>query len=163
MQFFLAFFFCCSFAHADITGRVVAVTDGDTIKVLDADNTEHKIRLTGIYAPERNQPYGNASRKYLASLVAGKEVFVESNKNDRYGRVLGKVWVQPSDCPICDKTLDANYAQLLAGMAWWYRYYAQEQTPEDRGRYDSAEDEAKARGRGLWAEPNPINPYEWRE
>lgn len=96
-------------------------------------------------------------------MVAGKDVRVESKKNDRYGRVLGKVWVQPSDCPSCGKTLDANHAQILAGMAWWYRYYAKEQSPEDPGRYESAEDEAKARGWGLWADPNPINPYDWRK
>jgi endonuclease YncB( thermonuclease family) len=147
----------------DLSGRVVKVTDGDTITILDADNTEYKVRLTGIDAPERGQPYGSASRKHLASLVAGKEVFVESDKQDIYGRELGKVWVQPSDCPSCGKTLDANYAQILAGMAWWYRYYAKEQSPEDRGRYESAEDEAKARGWGLWADPDPINPYDWRK
>ncbi len=106
---------------ADVTGRVVAVTDGDTIKVLDDTNTEHKIRLTGIDAPERGQPFGTASTKHLASMVAGKQVFVESEKKDRYGRDLGKVWVQPADCPTCGKTLDANYAQVLAGMAWWPR------------------------------------------
>ncbi len=81
---------------------------------------------------------------------------------DITGRVVGKVWVQPADCPSCGKTLDVNHAQLLAGMAWWYRYYAKEQSPEDRGRYESAEDEAKARRWGLWADPEPINPYDWR-
>ena len=94
--------------------------------------------------------------------MSGKEFFVEANKNDRYGRVLGKVWVQPSDCPKCGKTLDVNHTQLLAGMAWWYRYYAKQQSAEDRGRYESAEDEAKARGLGLWSAPDPINPYDWR-
>lgn len=151
----------CALANADLTGRVVAVTDGDTIKVLDNTNTQHKVRLTGIDAPERGQPYGTASRDNLASLVAGKDVRVESTKSDRYGRILGKVWVQPSDCPSCGKTLDANHAQLLAGMAWWYRYYAKEQSPQDRGRYESAEDEARSRAWGLWADPDPINPYEW--
>lgn len=157
---FLAIPLAC---FADVTGRVVAVTDGDTIKVLDDTNTEHKVRLTGIDAPERGQPFGAASRKHLASIVAGKEVFVESDKKDRYGRDLGKVWVRPSDCTTCGKTLDASYAQILAGMAWWYRYYANEQPPEDRGRYESAEDEAKARKWGLWVDPNPINPYDWRK
>ena len=51
---------------------------------------------------------------------------------------------------------------FLAGMAWWYRYNANEQSPEDRGRYESAEDEARKRKLGLWADPNPINPYDWR-
>jgi endonuclease YncB( thermonuclease family) len=150
-------------AIADITGRVVAVTDGDAIKVLDDANAEHKVRLTGIDAPERGQPFGTSSRDNLAKMVAGKQVRVESSKSDQYGRVLGKVWVQPADCPTCGKTLDANHAQLLAGMAWWYRYYAKEQSAEDRGRYESAENEARARGWGLWAVPNPINPYDWRK
>jgi len=155
--------FFISIAQADITGVVVSVTDGDTIKVLDGNSNQHKVRLTGIDAPGRGQPFGLASKKYLAALVSGKEVFVVSNKNDRYGRVLGKVWVQPAGCSTCGKTLDTNHAQLLAGMAWWYRYYAKQQSPEDRGRYESAEDEAKARGWGLWSEASPVNPYDWRK
>jgi endonuclease YncB( thermonuclease family) len=151
-----------STAQADISGKVVAVTDGDTIKVLDASNVEHKVRLTGIDAPEKAQPYGNASRKHLASLVAGKIVRVESSKNDRYGRVLGKVWVQPPDCPGCGKTLDANHAQILSGMAWWYQYYAGEQPVEDRERYKSAVNEAKRKKLGLWSEANAIPPWAWR-
>ncbi|MEH6558901.1 MAG: thermonuclease family protein [Oceanicoccus sp.] len=78
----------------------------------------HCSLLTGIDAPERGQPFGQASKKYLASMVSGKEVFVEPNKNDRYGHVLGQVWVQPYDPPSCGKTLDTSHAQLLAGMAW---------------------------------------------
>jgi endonuclease YncB( thermonuclease family) len=105
---FLILFLCSASVLADITGRVVSVTDGDTIKVLDSTNTQHKIRLTGIDAPERGQPYGTKSKDHLAFMVAGKEVLVESDKNDRYGRVLGKVWVQPSDCPTCGKTLDTK-------------------------------------------------------
>ena len=162
--FFIAIIlFISAQTAADITGKVVAVTDGDTIKVLDNNNSEYKVRLTGIDAPERGQPYSNTSREKLARMVAGKEVLVESTKNDRYGRMLGKVWVQPSDCPTCGKTLDTNYAQILAGMAWWYRYYAKEQSEEDQGRYESAEDEARLRKQGLWADPEPINPYEWRK
>ena len=97
-------------ACADFTGKVVAVTDGDTIKVLDSTNTQYKVRLTGIDAPERGQPFGTASKDNLAQMVAGKEVFVESDKKDRYGRVLGKVWVQPYDCPTCGKTLDKGFS-----------------------------------------------------
>ena len=77
--------------NADINGKVVAVTDGDTIKVLDSNNVQHKVRLTGIDAPEKAQPFSNASRKYLASMVPGKNVDVESSKTDRYGRIFGKV------------------------------------------------------------------------
>ena len=151
-----------STANADIRGKVVAVTDGDTIKVLDENKVQHKVRLTGIDAPEKAQPFGNASRKHLASIVAGKDVRVETTGRDRYGRVLGKVWVQPPDCPGCGKTLNANHAQILAGMAWWYRAYAKDQSPQDRGRYESAVNEARKRKRGLWSEPDPIPPWVWR-
>jgi endonuclease YncB( thermonuclease family) len=147
---------------ADITGKVVAVTDGDTIKILDANRVQHKIRLTGIDAPEKAQPFGNASRKNLASMVAGRDVRIETVKNDRYGRVLGKVWVQPHDCPGCAKTLNANLAQLLSGMAWWYQDYAKDQSPEDRQRYESAVIEARSRKLGLWSEPGAIPPWTWR-
>ncbi len=149
-------------AGADINGKVVAVTDGDTIKVLDGNKVQHKIRLTGIDAPEKAQPYGNASRKHLATMVAGKDVRIETTKNDRYGRVLGKVWVQPRDCPSCGKTLNANHAQILSGMAWWYQDYAKDQSAEDQGRYESAVTEARKRKLGLWSEPNPIPPWAWR-
>ena len=151
-----------SSARADVSGRVVAVTDGDTIRVLSDDHQEYKVRLTGIDAPERGQPFGNASRKHLAWLVAQKDVLVESSQTDRYGRVLGKVRVQPPDCRDCGKTLDANHAQVLAGMAWWYEYYADEQPAGDRERYKSAAIEARKRGLGLWGEPNPVPPWAWR-
>jgi endonuclease YncB( thermonuclease family) len=154
---------CCPLVHADIIGRVVAVTDGDAIEVLDSSNAMHKVRLAGIDAPERGQPFGAASTENLARMVVGKQVLVESSKSNRYGCTSGKVWVQPADCPTCGKTLNANHAQVLAGMAWWYQYFNKEQSPEDRGRYASAEDEAKARGWGLWADPHPINPYDWRK
>ena len=149
--------------NMEVTGNVVSVKDGDTIHVLDAANNQIKVRLSGIDAPERGQRYSNVSREHLARMVAGKEVRVETTKTDSYGRAVGKVWVQPRDCPTCGKTLEVNLAQITAGMAWWYRYYTNEQNIEDRGRYESAEEEARARKRGLWADPNPMNPYEWRK
>lgn len=149
-------------AGADLSGKVVAVIDGDTIKLLDSDKALYKIRLTGIDAPEKGQPFSNASRKHLASLVAGKDVRVESAKTDRYGRLLGKVWVQPPGCPLCAKTVDVNLAQIISGMAWWYRYYANEQPEQDRERYKSAVGEAQQRKLGLWSEANPIPPWAWR-
>jgi endonuclease YncB( thermonuclease family) len=154
--------FVTSTADADISGKVVAVTDGDTIKILDNNRVQHKIRLTGIDAPEKAQPFGTASRKHLASMVAGKDVHVETSKNDRYGRVLGKVWVQPQNCSGCGKTLNANLAQILAGMAWWYQDYAKDQPVQDRVRYESAVKEARKRKLGLWSEPDPVPPWAWR-
>ena len=98
--------------------------------------------------------------------MAGKKVRVEYDKRDRYGRIIGVVWVRSPDtrCDAepCRKTLDASMYQLTVGMAWWYRYYAKEQTPEQRGQYEFAEFEAKAKKAGLWQEPEPIAPWEWR-
>ncbi len=85
---FFVFLSLASFADA-LTGKVVKITDGDTLYVLDANYKEHKIRLAGIDAPERKQAYGLASRKHLLSIVAGKQVTVEYQKRDRYGRIIG--------------------------------------------------------------------------
>ena len=150
-------------AHADtLTGRVVGVTDGDTITVLDANRQQHKIRLGGIDAPEKAQPFGQRSKENLSRLVFNKEVQVDWTKRDRYQRIVGKVWVQPSDCPTCPMTLDAGHAQITVGLAWWYRKYANEQPSQDRGQYEFSEQEAKARRVGLWSEPDPVPPWEWR-
>ena len=146
---------------SSITGKVIKVTDGDTITIR-SDGKEMRVRLSGIDAPESDQPFGRESTKKLSSMVKRKEVHVETNKTDRYGRVLGTVWVAPPDCSSCGKSLDANHAQLLAGMAWWYRQYAYEQSPQDRGRYESAEEEARKRRLGLWSDANPVEPWNWR-
>jgi endonuclease YncB( thermonuclease family) len=132
-----------------LTGTVVAVADGDTITVLDAHHEQHKIRLSGIDAPEKSQPYGQRSKESMSAMVFGKEVDVLWHKHDRYQRIVGKVMVKPSDCPTCPKTLDAGLAQLTKGLAWWYRQYAKEQSPEDAGRYEFAEQEARAKHAGL--------------
>jgi endonuclease YncB( thermonuclease family) len=146
-----------------LTGRVVGVADGDTITVLDANREQHKIRLGGIDAPEKAQPFGQRSKESLSAMVFGKEVDVQWNKRDRYQRIVGKVWVQPVSCPTCPKTLDAGLAQLTLGLAWWYQKYAKEQSPEDAGRYEFAEQEARAKRAGLWADGQPIPPWDWRK
>lgn len=100
-----------------ITGKVVGVSDGDTITVLDASNKQYKIRLEGIDAPESNQAYGSRAKQSLSDLVFGKTVTVTSSKKDKYGRTLGKV------------TLDGknvNQEQIDRGMAWFYRVYRAE-------------------------------------
>jgi endonuclease YncB( thermonuclease family) len=149
-------------AHADFSGEVVAVTDGDTITVLDAGKTRRKVRLAGIDAPERGQPGGYRSKESLSQLVYARRVRVEDEKNDPYGRIVGKVWVAPAECPSCGATVDAGLAQIELGRAWWYRQYAHEQSPEDRARYAAAEREARASRAGLWRDPNPVPPWDWR-
>lgn len=152
---------CAVFADT-LTGRVVGIADGDTITVLDAVRQQHRIRVAGIDAPEKAQPFGQRSKENLSRLVFSKDVRIEWDKRDRYGRIIGKIWVQPSDCPRCGLTLDAGLAQLSAGMAWWYRKFASEQSAEDRGRYQFEEDEARARRVGLWREVDPVPPWDWR-
>jgi endonuclease YncB( thermonuclease family) len=146
----------------ELRGRVVGIADGDTVTVLDTRGERHRVRLTGIDAPERDQPYGEPSRDSLRRMLFERSVRVEYTKKDDGGRILGKVWVQPADCPRCPLTLDTNLAQLTAGAAWWYRHYSDEQSPEDRGRYEFAEQEARARRAGLWKQPDPVPPWEWR-
>jgi endonuclease YncB( thermonuclease family) len=145
-----------------LSGRVVAVADGDTVTVLDAKRQQHKIRLGGIDAPEKAQPFGQRSKENLSRLVFNKDVRVEWDKRDKYRRIVGKVWVQPADCPQCPMTLDAGHAQITVGLAWWYQRYAKEQSPSDRGAYEFSEQEARAKRVGLWSEPDPIPPWEWR-
>jgi len=152
----------CTAQAATIDGMVVNVADGDTVIILDINKTQHKIRIDGIDAPERKQPFGSRSRQNLRHLVAQKDVTADCRKTDRYRRQICKVWVQPADCATCGKTLDAGHAQIVAGMAWWYREYAKEQSADDRGRYESAEQEAKARKVGLWHDKAPIPPWDWR-
>jgi endonuclease YncB( thermonuclease family) len=153
---------------ATLEGRVIGITDGDTITVLDANRQQHKIRLAGIDAPEKaksdkdeGQPFGQRSKENLSQLLFGKAVKVQWRKK-HHKRLIGKVWVQPPDCPRCGLTLDAGQAQLAAGMAWWYRQYAGEQSAEDRGRYEFEENEARLRRIGLWRDPDPVPPWEWR-
>ena len=123
------------------------VADGDTITVLDSSNNQHKIRLQGIDAPEKGQAFGKASGRFLSGLVAGREVRVAWTKLDRYGRILGTVFVDGKD---------VNLEMLKAGLAWHYKKY--DSTPA----YAQAESEARAAKRGLWADTNPIPPEQFR-
>lgn len=150
-------------AHAaTLAGRVVAVADGDSVTVLDAEKVRHKVRLAAIDAPEKGQAFGNRSKQHLSDLVFQKEVSVQWRKRDRYGRIVGKVMVRSPDCPSCPKNLDVGQAQLSVGLAWWYRQHANEQSPDSRGRYESEELEARARRVGLWRDPAPVPPWEFR-
>jgi len=169
MRLWLVVAFCSlvGIAQADtLSGRVVAVHDGDTFTVLNANLTQHKIRLAGIDAPEFKQAFGSRSKQNLSRLVFGHDVRIEWQKRDRYGRILGKVWTISPDAPCqasnCPKTLDANLAQITVGMAWHYKHYERDQSPEDRERYAFAEREARTKKAGLWADPNPVPPWEWR-
>lgn len=162
----LALILSASQVFADVvTGKVVGVTDGDTITVLDSGQQQHKIRVSGIDAPEKKQPFGQRSKENLSRLVFGKEVDVQWSKHDRYQRIVGKVMVADPNCKstVCPKTLDAGFGQITVGLAWWYRKYAKEQSSEDASRYEVAEDDAHARRAGLWTDTEPTAPWDWRK
>lgn len=154
MPLFAALLFAIPSGADTLQGRVVAVTDGDTIKVLDAAHTEWKIRLMGIDAPEKKQAFGNKSKANLSDLVFDKTVTVEYSKQDKYGRTVGKILVNG---------VDANLEQIKAGMAWHYKKYAKEQPIADRETYARAEEQARAARRGLWSEAEPVPPWDWRQ
>jgi endonuclease YncB( thermonuclease family) len=139
-------------AHT-VEGRIVGVHDGDSITLLDADNRQHKIRLDGIDAPELGQPFGRASKQHLAEQVANRIAVADCGKADRYGRQVCRVLVGGAD---------AGLAQIRGGMAWYFRRYARELAPERRQQHADAEALAQAERRGLWADAEPVAPWDWR-
>ncbi|QKS31492.1 MAG: thermonuclease family protein [Candidatus Accumulibacter similis] len=165
LRFFLMLVVSLSAHPETLSGTVVGVADGDTITVLDANRAQHKIPLGAIDAPEKAQPFGQRSKEFMSAMVFGKDVDVQWQKHDRYQRIVGKVMVADPNCrtSYCPKTLDAGLAQITVGLAWWYRKYAKEQSPEDAGRYEFAEQEARAKRAGLWADGQPIPPWDWRK
>lgn len=130
-----------------ITGRVVAVYDGDTVTVLTPLKEEIKIRLAEIDAPEKNQPFGQKSKQMLSDLVFDKEVIVLKQDTDRYGRTVGKIFI------------NANHRMVEQGGAWAYRQYL-----EDVNLLN-VEQQARENQTGLWAlqTDQVIPPWEWRK
>ena len=148
-----SFAVCAVSANTLLEGRVVAVADGDTLTVLDAQQKQHKIRLLGIDAPEKAQPFGQKSKESLSLLAFQKQVQVRSSKKDRYGRTVGQVFVGNTD--VC-------LEQVKLGMAWHYKAYQREQSPDDRVLYARAEVQAREQRVGLWADPSPVEPSTFR-
>lgn len=137
---------------ATLEGKVVGISDGDTITVL-VDRGEVKVRVAGIDAPEKKQPFGQRSKQHLSDCAFGKSVAVEWSKTDRYGRTVGKITAFGVDCGL---------RQIQDGLAWHYKAYAKEQSATDRAVYAEAESQSMARKTGLWSEPHPTPPWEFR-
>ena len=137
----------CSLAFADFSGRVVGVSDGDTIKVMHNGKAE-KIRLYGIDCPEKAQPFGTQAKQFTSAMVFGKAVTVQVIDMDRYGRTVADV-ILP-DGRVLNREL------IAAGLAWWYKRYSQDKS------LGLLEAEARAARRGLWADPHPVPPWEFR-
>jgi endonuclease YncB( thermonuclease family) len=131
-----------------VKGRVVKIVDGDTYDLLLPDGTL-RIRMEGIDAPEKGMAYYHAAKNYLGALCSGKVIRAEYQKTDRYGRCLAKSYLP-------DGT-ELSASMLAAGMAWHYKKYNQE------AYLDRLERQARKARKGLWAESNPIAPWDYRK
>lgn len=133
-----------------LTGRVVGVTDGDTLTLLDDETRQHTVRLAEIDAPERGQPWGNRAKQTLSALVSGKRVSVRQTDTDRWGRVVGRVFADE---------VDVNRAMIEQGGAWAFGRYLTDETLLD------VEQRARERRVGLWSMPEAeiVPPWEWRQ
>lgn len=129
-------------------GKVVAITDGDTLKVLRG-GAEVRVRLHGIDAPERRQPFAARARQFVGDLAFGKTVTIVVRDHDRYRRLVVEM--------ILPDGRSLNNELVRSGLAWWYRRYA----PADK-TLERLENEARRARRGLWSDRSPVAPWEWR-
>lgn len=128
--------------------KCIHIADGDTITVLDNTNTQIKVRLHGIDCPESHQDYGNVAKEFTAKFCKGKSVTIVHTDDDRYGRMVGLVIVGKD-------TL--NTELLKAGLAWHYNRY------DSNPVWQHYQDGARENKKGLWAQPEPVEPWEWRK
>ena len=141
---FIVFFLFSSSLHAEmLSGQIIGISDGDTATLLTNDRKPIKIRLGQIDEPEKEQAFGEKSKQSLSELIYGKNVTVETETKDQYGRTVGKVLVGGKDI---------NLEQIKRGMAWFYVEFGHDAS------YRNAETEKV----GLWADPAPTAPWKWR-
>ncbi len=131
-----------------IKGKVIKIADGDTFTLLTSDTQKYKIRLLDIDCPEKGQPHGKGAKQMLASFIFGKEVWVEYKKKDRYGRILGHVYIQD---------VFVNMVLVDSGYAWHFKKYSKNE------QFAIAEARARENRLGLWQDKYPIAPWDWRK
>ena len=131
------------------SGQVVSVLDGDTIEVLHNQHPE-RIRLSGIDCPEKGQPFGKRAKQAASDLALGKEVTVQTHGHDKYKRTIGEV--------ILPDGMNLNQELVKQGWCWWYRKYAPADTV-----LEGLEKDAREARKGLWVDPQPVPPWEWRK
>ncbi|MDH3492268.1 MAG: thermonuclease family protein [Acidobacteriota bacterium] len=138
----------------EITARVVGISDGDSIVVLMNGNERKRVRLATIDAPENHQAFGARSKQSLSDLIYNKNIRIESVDTDRYGRIVGEVFVGDQN---------VNLEQLRRGFAWHYKVHARQQSTEKRAAYETAENEARSNQIGLWKDEDPTPPWDYRK
>ena len=141
----LAFPACAS---TDFQGVVIRIADGDTITVLH-ENVPERIRLWGIDSPEKKQDFGTRAKQFTGDLAFQKTVTVRVKDHDRYGRTVAEIMLPDGG--------NLNKEILNAGMAWVFRRYCHDQT------YYHLESEAKEQRIGLWSQPHPTAPWDFRK
>ncbi|HHH9954414.1 TPA: thermonuclease family protein [Escherichia coli] len=141
----------------ELIGKVVRVLDGDTFELL-VDQQTVRIRVTGIDAPEKDQPFGQRSRQSLAGMVDGNPVAVRVKGKDRYGRTLGAVYAKICAPSAPCLAVYVNAEQVKTGMAWAYRFHGQAVDPAML----KLETQARSERVGLWSTPAAIEPWKWR-
>ncbi|GMV02549.1 MAG: thermonuclease family protein [Burkholderiaceae bacterium] len=140
-------------ASTAVEGRVVRVLDGDSLLLRLDDGRVHGVRIAGIDAPEKGQPYADVSRRALLAQLDDRRIRLETIKTDVFGRLVGRVFVDGRD---------AGLVQLRAGLAWHFARYDADLAPAQRRRYAQAERQARLRGLGLWRDPAPMPPWAHR-
>jgi endonuclease YncB( thermonuclease family) len=139
--------------EAFVSARIVGITDGDTVKALTPGNQLLRVRLSWIDAPEKSQAFGQRSKQHLSDLVFGRQVELHTHGLDRYGRTLAVIFVNG---------IDANLNQVRSGLAWCYTRYLSEASSDIQASYRQAEAKGKGERRGLWSDPDPIEPSLYR-
>ncbi len=155
MRFFISLLTLLFFAvplHAKtISGTVVHVSDGDTIRVKDRAGKEHEIRFYGIDTPETKQAFGNSAKRFTSKATYKKTVKVEVYDVDRYGRTVGVV---------VSGNTNVNQSLIENGLAWQYSRYCKESFCDDWKRLERLAQQQK---RGLWVDNDPTPPWQWRK
>lgn len=132
------------------TAKVIRIVDGDTLEIL-VDKEPIKIRLAHIDCPEKRgkQPYGNAAKQALSDLCFGQIVKAEWSSKDRYGRYIAVIYNKSGQ--------NVNQEMVRLGLAWHYKKYSTDSV------YSKLEAKARKNKKGLWQDPNPVAPWDWRK
>ena len=142
-----------------VDGVSIDVQDGDSFVMRDDLGNRIRVRISGIDAPEKSQAFADRSRQHLRDLMRDAHIRLEPVKLDVFGRTVARVWIMSQDGKSCR---DAGLSQIEAGMAWHFKRYRSDQHDQDAARYAKAERDARSEGLGLWRDPSPEPPWEFR-
>ena len=142
-----------------VDGISIDVQDGDSFVLRDDLGNRIRVRISGIDAPEKSQPFADRSRQHLRDLMRDVRIRLEPVKLDVFGRTVARVWILSEDSK---SVKDAGLAQIEAGLAWHFKRYRSDQHEQDAARYMKAEREARSEGLGLWRDPSPEPPWDFR-